>query len=255
MFPLLLALLACATSSETATPATAPATEAAPSAAPTASAPQSGVIHAIVEENIPAASYTYTRGRTMDGAEVWAASTGPAPEVGSPVQIATTLPMKDFHSETLNRDFAVIYFVQSLTDAPPAPSAAGALPEGHPAVPEAPAAPTAEVPVATGAPAGAKKVAEVWAERAALSGRQVTVTGKVVKSTANVMGKNWLHVRDGSGAPGSDDLTVTSQDSAAVGDQVQVTGVVQIDQDYGSGYSYPVIISGASIAVTQAGSP
>jgi len=35
-----------------------------------------------------------------------------------------------------------------------------------------------------------------------LAGQKVTVRGKVVKANVAIMNKNWLHVRDGSGAEG-----------------------------------------------------
>ena len=45
----------------------------------------------------------------------------------------------------------------------------------------------------------ARTVAEVYAQRAALKDKTVTVRGKVVKSNAGIMGKNWIHLRDGTG--------------------------------------------------------
>ncbi len=61
------------------------------------------------------------------------------------------------------------------------------------------------------------------------------------------MGRNWIHIRDGSGsAEKSDfDLTVTTSEKAAVGDVVLVKGTLRFDQDFGSGYTYPVILEGA----------
>ncbi|MCK7579746.1 MAG: hypothetical protein MZV65_31320 [Chromatiales bacterium] len=58
---------------------------------------------------------------------------------------------------------------------------------------------------------GGKTVAEVLRREGPRSPDQpVIVRGKVVKTNAGIMGKNWLHVRDGSGAEGTNDLTVTT---------------------------------------------
>ena len=97
--------------------------------------------------------------------------------------------------------------------------------------------------------ADAKTVAEVWASKAALKDRPVVVRGKVVKFLPSIMGKNWLHVRDGSGthAKGDDDICVISDDTTAVGSVVTLTGTVRVDKDFGAGYSYPVIIDGAKL--------
>jgi hypothetical protein len=64
-----------------------------------------------------------------------------------------------------------------------------------------------------------------------------------------VLGKNWVHLRDGSGsaADGSDDILVTTQDETKIGDVVLVKGIVQTDRDFGSGYSYKVLIEEAAL--------
>jgi hypothetical protein len=42
---------------------------------------------------------------------------------------------------------------------------------------------------------------------------------------------------------------VTSADSVKAGDVVIVEGTVEINQDFGAGYSYPVLLSNASLKV------
>jgi hypothetical protein len=76
----------------------------------------------------------------------------------------------------------------------------------------------------------------------------------VVKFTGNVMGKNWVHIRDGSGGEGSNDLTVTTSAVVNVGDLVVVEGQVVVDQDFGYGYTYEVLVEDASVKVEE-GSP
>ena len=70
-----------------------------------------------------------------------------------------------------------------------------------------------------------------------------------MKYNPGIMGKNWIHLRDGTGNPGKDnDVTVTSQDASAVGEVVTVQGKVAVDQDIGMGTPYPVIVEGAKVA-------
>ena len=92
-------------------------------------------------------------------------------------------------------------------------------------------------------------MAQVFAERRVLVNKTVTVRGKVVKANPSIMGRNWIHIRDGSGSreKKDDDLTVTTQDGAAVGDIVVVRGVVHVDRDFGAGYSYPVVLEDAKV--------
>ena len=133
---------------------------------------------------------------------------------------------------------------KTAASAPPAADAA----QPHP-VPMA--APGAEVDLSGIAKAdGGKTVAEVYAEKDALAGQSVAVRGKVVKANPMVMGKNWLHVRDGSGEEGSNDLTVTTADELPeVGATVLVSGTLAVDKDFGMGYQYPVIVEDATVAV------
>ena len=86
-------------------------------------------------------------------------------------------------------------------------------------------------------------------KNAELKDKTVQVRGKVVKFTEAVMGKNWIHLRDGSGsaADKTDDLLVTTKDQAKVGDVVLVKGMVRTDKDFGSGYSYKVLVEDASL--------
>jgi hypothetical protein len=98
--------------------------------------------------------------------------------------------------------------------------------------------------------ASGKTVAELFAQKASLKGQEVAVRGKVVKFTAGVMGRNWIHLRDGSGSreKKDDDVTITTNDAVAVGDVVLVRGTVGLDKDFGAGYVYAVLIEGATVA-------
>lgn len=94
-----------------------------------------------------------------------------------------------------------------------------------------------------------KAVGDLYKEKAELNGKQVTVHGKVVKVNNQIMDRNWVHVRDGSGnaADASNDLTVTSTDTAELADEVTVVGTLVVDQDFGSGYKYPLVVEKATI--------
>jgi hypothetical protein len=136
------------------------------------------------------------------------------------------------------------------TKAAPAPEATAAgtpTMEGHPM----PVEPAKAVDLSGISRAdGGKTIAEVFAGKAELAGQQVIIRAKVVKANANIMGKNWLHVRDGSGAEGTNDLTVTTgSELPKVGDTVIVTGPVVLNKDLGMGYKYEVILEDATVTV------
>lgn len=100
---------------------------------------------------------------------------------------------------------------------------------------------------------GGLTVAEVFADPAKLAGQKVIVRGKVVKTNAGIMGTNWVHVRDGSGAEGTNDLTVTTKGEVPkVGDTVVVSGPASLNKDFGMGYTYPVMLEDATVTVEAA---
>ena len=68
--------------------------------------------------------------------------------------------------------------------------------------------------------------------------------GQVTKFTANVMDKNWLHIRDSSTL---DDLTITTDSTAAIDAVVVIEGKLALNKDFGYGYVYPLIVEDASV--------
>ncbi|MDH4227600.1 MAG: hypothetical protein OEV59_07645 [Deltaproteobacteria bacterium] len=115
--------------------------------------------------------------------------------------------------------------------------------------------PAAAKPAATSDKAAAKPskkgitVEEAYANKAKLNKTTVTVTGKVAKISRGIMGKTWVHVQDGTGKPGTNDLTATTDGAENVntGDTVTVTGTLAADKDFGGGYFYAVIIEDAKV--------
>lgn len=220
-----------------------------------------------VLETMNAATYTYVRVATGKATN-WAATSQFAVKVGDTVTINSGMPMQNFHSKSLNRDFEVIYFAGSATVAGAAAATAakpGELPAGHPPVDGKAAAKPTELPSGhppigdatkqtmdfsgLKVPRNGKTVTEIVTDSAKLNGKPVVVRGKVVKYNGGVLGKNWLHIRDGSGKEGSNDLTITTDTVAKLGDTVLVSGKVGTNRDFGSGYKYAVIIENAEVAV------
>lgn len=96
-------------------------------------------------------------------------------------------------------------------------------------------------------------IADIYKNRAELAGKQVRVSGEVVKVNNRIMKRNFLHLQDGTGdaGDGSNDLTVTSQDTAKIGDRVTAVGKVTLDLDFGAGYHYPLLMEEASITAGE----
>ncbi len=241
-----------------AAPATA-ATAGAPAEPPSGPSSERLTVRGVVEETFDASDYTYMRLRTADG-ELWAATGKSVVKKGETVTVVNAARMDGFESKTLNRRFDRIVFgnLAALGEAAPAPMASGHAPADadvreqmksqHAAAASGPAD-VGKIEVKKAEGANGWTVAELYARKATLKDREVAVRGKVVKFTGSVMGRNWVHLRDGSGTREGkdDDVTVTTGDVAAVGDVVLATGTLRLDRDFGAGYTYPVLVENAKL--------
>jgi hypothetical protein len=253
------ALAAAACKKQEGPPSPRPGPEAPAAAAPAAGA---NVLRGKVVERIDVPKYSYLRLSTASG-DVWAAVERTDRKPGDEVGIANPLPMRGFESKELRRKFDVIYF-GSLA-APGAEGVGGLAAATDPHVAGAPASPAAmaaQHQAAVSGPAGVKvtkvprapgpdgrTIEEVWAQRGDLRGKSVSVRGTVVRSTP-VMGRVFLHLRDGSGSEEkrTNDLTVMTAESPAVGEVVVARGTVALDRDVGAGYAYPVLLEDAKVS-------
>lgn len=231
--------------------------------APAATTP--AVIRGKVIETRDADRYTYIWVQTS-GDTVWAAGPVAKVEVGEEVVLSTGMLMKDFYSKSLDRTFETIYFVGSFDG----PGKGGIDPDwvigrahGGRDVSTGRSDPEqggSEMPGGGGSSkvarkivgdfekaAGGQTVAEIYAGKEHLAGQTVKVRGVVVKFTPGIMGTNWVHLQDGTGAEGSHDLTVTTDATVKVGDLVTIKGVLSLDKDFGAGYSYEVIVERAEL--------
>lgn len=96
-----------------------------------------------------------------------------------------------------------------------------------------------------------KSIASINKDKDALSGQQVTFQGKVVKVNNGIMQRNFIHVQDDTGATETNKLIATSNQTAALNQNIKVTGKVTLNRDFGMGYSYPLLIEDASITPAQ----
>lgn len=203
-----------------------------------------------VIETMTTAGYTYVWIDT--GSEkIWAATPQLQVKVGDKATIPPGAPMKNYYSKTLERSFDLVYFVSNIS-APGTKHAARQLPEGDTVTTGRKIGSSALAEVDFSGikkPVGGKTIAELYVQKGVLSGKEVLVRGKVVKFSSKIMGKNWIHLRDGTGAEGTNDLTITTMAMAKVGDTVLVSGVVAVDKDFGSGYKYDIIIEDAKVTV------
>jgi len=274
VIPLLLATLVagCSYKSDSSDTQKVPLSQApavAPGAANEAAAP-AGALAGTVLQKLEAPPYSYLQVKTAQG-EVWAAVPQTKLAKGATVRVYNPMLMQKFESKQLKRTFDEVYFgtltpdgsdanVNGAGQAAPVgaagampPGAAGAMPPGgnpHAGI----TMPTKSEPVKVGkvekaTGADAYTIAEAWAKKDALAGKTVTIRGTVVKYNAQVMGKNWLHLQDGSGdaTKGTNDITVTTMDNVTKGSTITIHGTVKTNKDFGAGYAYAIIVEDAKV--------
>ncbi len=195
-----------------------------------------GMHTAKVLERMNSGGYTYMK-VSEGGKNYWIAANQIAVKKGDKISFTQEMQMSNFHSKTLNRTFDNILFVSEVSGRGVAPKAQNI----H--VKNALAATLKKVKVSPFKQADTLSVAEVYEKAKNLQGQKIKVRGKVTKVSHMIMGKNWIHIQDGTGDEKSDDLVFTSKGSdAKAGDIVTAEGVVAVDKDFGYGYFYPVII-------------
>jgi len=198
-----------------------------------------------VVETMDSGGYTYVH-LEKNGKRKWYAVPECAVSVGDRVEVeAGAMEMRDFESKTLARTFDVIWFAGGLQKV----SSADASATPAAAHDRAKATAAAEVEKAVAKADGGLTVAEIFAKGKALAGEQIVLRGEVVKYNEAILGKNWVHVQDGTGGEGSNDITVTTADTCDVGDTVLIKGTLVTDKDFGSGYFYELLIEDASVTV------
>ena len=183
-----------------------------------------------------AGGYTYAM-VDVGGQQVWAAGPPTPMAVGDTITFSTMIPMKDFHSKALNRDFPVLYFVDGFSTLNSGVSTA------EPATTEA--APAAAMAIGNIEKVeGGYTIAEILAQRNELTAKPIKVRGQVTKVVSGIMGKNWVHISDSSG---NDDFIVTTDGAATNGQVIVAEGMLALNRDFGYGYKYDILMENASI--------
>jgi hypothetical protein len=196
-----------------------------------------------IAETMNAGGYTYIL-LEKNGKKNWVAIPMTEVKVGQEVALQPGAEMQNFSSPSLRRTFESIIFSGGLMPKPGDASAAS-----HEA--KAPAAPPKNEKISVEKATGpdAYTVSEIHAKKEALNAKTAVVKAKIVKVSEGIMGKNWIHLQDGTGdiVSGTNKLVATTNDLPAVGDIVTVKGTIHKDKDFGSGYKYGVIMENATV--------
>ena len=193
-----------------------------------------------VTEVIQANSYTYLKVKE-NMAERWVAVTKQEINVGDIFYYDGALQMNNFKSKDLDRTFDEIYFVTQISKTPIVREKMGGGMPAHSGKIETQKLSSITLEKS----AGEITLANIFEKRDVFAAKEFEIRGIVVKINKQVMGKNWIHIQDGTDFNGQFDLTITSQDLPEMNDEVIFKGKLSINKDFGSGYRYDVILEDA----------
>lgn len=236
---------------------------------------QPGSTTGVVLETMDAAQYTYLKVET-NGESTWVAIPATPVEKGQQVTYTHGMVMENFASRTLGRTFAAIVFSPGLvnTDVPtevdePAAEEKSsfaaalqkereqpktvALGQQHSPGSGGATTPFKEVSVDKATGENSYTVSELYAKAEELNGKTVRLRARVVKINPQIMGKNWIHLQDGTGDPmqNSHNLVATSAAIPQVDQVVVVEGVISANMDFGFGYNYEALLEEAVFSTNE----
>lgn len=206
-----------------------------------------GVHEVKVEEVIQTSNYTYLR-VNENGNENWIAVPLQEAAVGEVYYYDSAMEMSNFNSKELDRTFEKILFIQELSKNPDIHAGHSHGHSHETGIPtgDSPGPQSLKVDGISVQPAaGSVSIAKLHADMANYGGKKIKMQGKVVKANENILGKNWIHIQDGTGGAGDCDLTVTTLELPAVGDVVTFEGTITLKKDFGHGYYYEMIMEDA----------
>jgi len=204
-----------------------------------------------VEDRIDASDYSYLQVSEKDGRKYWIAATKVEAVKGDILYYTKSMEMKNFPSKTLNRTFESVLFVDDLTKTPHNMNNPNSPPPMDPKMAHSQVMSTPKIDVKIEHVKDGKTVEQIYNSMDKLDGQIIKIRGKVVKYNPEIMGRNWIHIQDGTGSGNSYDLMVTSKDRTSVGQIITVEGKVAINKDFGAGYIYKVMIEDANVKIEK----
>ncbi|MES9850479.1 MAG: hypothetical protein ABW170_01440 [Candidatus Thiodiazotropha sp. L084R] len=202
-----------------------------------------GIAHtATVMETMSSAGYTYIRVEEK-GKAFWIALPETQVSVGEEVSFYEQMLMENFTSKSLNRTFDRILFVEAINKGSKLPDKAIVIPSPNKKPPEQ--LTEKQKPKLSDIPVGRFTIKEIFEQKDDLVGKTIEVEGKISKLSSQIMGRDWVHVEDGTGTKQEKNNKIifrTTQAGLAVGDDVVAKGILYLNKDFGYGYFYSLIV-------------
>jgi len=246
-------MIAILSTSAFAVNAPAPSTPAAPAKATATASKPAEPLSGKVLQTMNSGGYSYVNLQKTNGDKLWVAIPETTVKTGDKLTFKGGMEMRNFESKSLKRTFESIVFSDGILNASAATAKAAdpgkSQPTAAPGASRTTTARESKITVTKATGPDATTIEGAYDKSSTLDKKKVVIRGKVVKVSSGIMGKNWIHIQDGTGsqAKGNYDLTCTTAGSLpAVGDVITVSGTLAKDRDFGAGYRYSVIVENAT---------
>jgi len=205
-----------------------------------------GTHKVIVNDVLHTSIYTYLN-VDENGTAFWIAIPRKEVEKGKTIYYSGGYEMPNFKSKELDRTFETLYLVEEISYSNN--KSENQMPVVAKESGKRPVLKEEALDIKPGA--GEISLAEVFSNRASYAGKTIKIRGKVVKVNESIMGKNWVHIQDGSQFENNYDLTVTTLNTVKIGEIVSFEGVLALNKDFGAGYFYEVILEEAKATIIK----
>ncbi len=185
-------------------------------------------------------NYTYLLVKEK-GQEMWLAVPKMEAEIGSTYYYKGGMEMRDFQSKELDRVFESVWFLGGIFTTPDLGAKQDIPATTHSAMVKK----DVKMEIAVEPVEGGISIAELFANMEKYDGKVIKVSGQVTKFNPQIMGKNWIHIQDGTDHNGLFDLTITTTLEFEIGAIVNLEGKIALNKDFGYGYKYDIILEEA----------
>lgn len=191
-----------------------------------------------VNDILQADRYTYLN--VNEGSrKYWIATSKMEAKKGNTFYYSGGLLKINFESQEFKRTFDTIYLVSRIISTE---QHAGSMTHGNNEI-ESKIDPSKLPPIKNSI-----KISNIFTNKNLYNGKSITISGKCTKVNNGIMGRNWVHINDGSKLKGKEiTLTVTTSEIVNTGENVAFNGKISLNKDFGAGYKYEIIMEEATI--------
>jgi hypothetical protein len=203
--------------------------------------PEASKLHTVVvNEILPTASYTYLN--VTEGEKTfWIAVSSTDAKIGETYFYVGGLLKNNFESKALNKVFDELYLIGNLVSSNHGNEVASTSANNT----EVNELATTSEKINITRQKGSIKISEIVKNPKKYEGQTVQIDGECTKINLGIMGKNWIHLKDGS--QDDFDLVITSDAIVDVGVVVTIKAEVVLNKDFGAGYKYDLILENGTL--------